>query len=851
LLLSPPSLVEAPMRLRTILYLYRMRLRARLVQELLAVAGIAVGVALLFASQVANTSLSGSVGQLTNELIGKSRLQLTARGPLGFRQSLLGEVQRLPGVQAAAPLLQRSVNLVGPKGSASVDLIGVSATFASLDAPIIQRVGQLRFPSQQGVALPAPVARRVGVGSLQSLQLQVNGRSRRTVAAVILQGYDIGELVDSPIAIAPLGVSQQLTDMQGRVNRLIVDPSPGSEHVVRRELLALAGDRLNVTPASEDAAIFARAEAPASQSTALFSVISALVGFMFAFNAMLLTLPQRRSLIGDLRLDGYSPLETSEMMLFDAFVLGIAGSILGLLLGELLSSELLRENPGYLSFAFPVASVRVVRLQSVVLACAGGVAAAAVGILVPLRQDIVPRELSKRQGRKPVHVSVWLSLLCLLGGLVVTGVALLSGIGDVVTAILVFAALTVAMLASLPSVFRLAVEALDWIQRPLKSVSSRIAVIELQSRSTRVRSLAIAATGAIAVFGSVAIEGARHNLENGLGAVARETTRAADIWVTQRGSANTLATTPFPAAETAMLRKTTGVVSVRPYRGGFLDVGTRRMLVIAEPRDSPLLLAPGQVIRGDQTRARRLLRGRGWVALSGSATDALGLRIGQSFTLPTPRPSTFRLAAVTTNFGWPPGALIMNADNFASSWGSSDVSAYQVDVDPRVSVETVQRQIQAQLGPRSALSVQTGQQREQSYRATLRQGLLRLSDITALVLIAAVLAMTAAMGAMIWQRRARLAGMKVDGFGQGELWRALLCESAVLLGTGCLIGAVFGLFGQVVLGRALAGITGFPVSVAVSGTIAILIVAVVTLVAVVMLALPGYLATQVRPAVQD
>ena len=47
------------MRPSTIFYLYRVRLRARLVQELLAVVGIAVGVALLFASQVANTSLAG------------------------------------------------------------------------------------------------------------------------------------------------------------------------------------------------------------------------------------------------------------------------------------------------------------------------------------------------------------------------------------------------------------------------------------------------------------------------------------------------------------------------------------------------------------------------------------------------------------------------------------------------------------------------------------------------------------------------------------------------------------------------------------------------------------------------
>ena len=80
------------------------------------------------------------------------------------------------------------------------------------------------------------------------------------------------------------------------------------------------------------------------------------------------------------------------------------------------------------------------------------------------------------------------------------------------------------------------------------------------------------------------------------------------------------------------------------------------------------------------------------------------------------------------------------------------------------------------------------------------------------MLIAAVLAMAAAMGAMIWQRRPRLADMKVDGFDRGVLWRALLLESGLLLGAGCSIGAIFGIYGQLLLSRALAAVTGFPVA---------------------------------------
>ena len=382
-------------------------------------------------------------------------------------------------------------------------------------------------------------------------------------------------------------------------------------------------------------------------------------------------------------------------------------------------------------------------------------------------------------------------------------------------------------------------------------VSPTIAVIELQSSSTRARSLAIAATGAIAVFGSVAIEGARQNLDSGLARVSKEVTRVADLWVSPAGASNTLATTPFKGGAAKLLASLPGVARVEVYRGGFLDIGDRRALVLAPPRESSEPLPPNQIVDGELGAATRRLRTSGWATLSRSLASYYHVRVGQTFVLPSPRPTAFRLAATTTNFGWSPGAAILNAADYARAWGSTDPSAYQLAVTPGFSIAAVQQEIRRALGPKAPLAVQTAREREQVDRSTQRQGLSRLSEIAALVLIAAALAMAAAMGAMIWQRRPRLAGMKVDGFDQGELWRALLWESGLLLGTGCSIGAVFGLYGQVLLSHALVSVTGFPVVFTMGAPIAIGIFAIVTAVAVAIVALPGYIATQVKPALQD
>ncbi len=840
------------MRPSTIVYLYRVRLRARLVQELLAVAGIAVGVALLFASQVANTSLAGSVNRLTDGLVGKARLQLEARDPQGFPEQLLSRTQRLSGVSAAAPVLQRSVYLVGPTGRVAVSLIGLSPGFSTLQGQLLSHVSAAQLSRQQGLALPAPVARKIGVGPLQTLRLESGATATKTLAAVILQPGDIGELIDSPVAIAPLQLAQNLTGMQGRINRVLVEPGYGRDKEVKTALESVAGGTLNVTPANFEAAVFSQAEGPTAQSTQMFSALSALVGFLFAFNAMLLTVPQRRSLIADLRLDGYSPLEIFEVMFFDVLVLGVIGVLAGLALGDLLSRSLLEAEPGYLALAFPVGALHIISVQSVIIAAAGGILAAIVGVMIPLRTEIFGH---LALGPRPVHSSKWagqatvfvIGLLCLA----LTTATLIHGLPTVGIAILSFTSLMAALLLIMPTAFTGAVWAIERLQSPARGVAPRIALIELMSSTTRSRSLAIAATGAVAVFGSVAIEGAQTNLSNGLRRAAAGLSGGTSLWVSPPGGATTMATVPFKNNYEKALERLPGVSGVGIYRGGFLDLGDRRVLVVAPPKSDALLLPADQVIEGDPVQARSKLARKGWIVTSQALARERGLRVGGTLVLASPRPTQFRVAAIITNLGWSPGAIIMNEGDYEKAWDSPDLSAYQVTLKPRTTVSQGIAEVDSVIGSIGGLTVQTAARHERNDVAAQRQGLARLTQIAALVLVAAALAMAAAMGAMIWQRRPRLAGMKVDGFDQGELWRALLWETTLLMGTGCSIGAIFGLYGQLALSRALVSVTGFPVIYSVAIPVAIVSLAIVSVIALAMVALPGYLAARVKPALQD
>jgi putative ABC transport system permease protein len=841
----------ARMSLVDILWLYRARLRARavLVQECFAIIGIAVGVALLFASQVASTSLTHSVSELNGQIVGDTQFQLDARGPDGFSEGLLTAVRQMPGVQTALPVLEQQASVIGPKGvQRSVDLIGTDPRFAHFAGALLRRFSASQLAAQRAIALPAPLAQQIGAGALEAIHLQIGSSVVTTLLGATLGEADIGGLVHSPIALAPVGYAQTITGMSGRITRIFVQARPGREREVLRGLRRLAATLpVNVEPSSFDSQLFAVAVSPESQSEALFSTISALVGFMFALNAMLITVPLRRKLVEDIRPQGATRFMTVQILLFDAAVLGVLACVLGLVLGELLSIAVFHSTPGYLSFAFPVGNARIVTWRSFALAIGAGMLAAVVGVLWPMRtflaQPLVGSGTSSTQrGRFG-----W-STARLIGGLVCLGVTTPILLLSPQQAFIGSVTLIVALICLLPLLFDLAVLAFERLQRLLNGAAPILAVTELQAPPTRVRSLAIATTSAIAVFGIVAIQGAQVNLERGLDRSARGIDSSSQVWVTPRGESNAFATTPFKGADASALARLPGVASVSLYRGSFLNWEKRRLWVLAQPSTTAQPVPPGQLVSGSLALAASKVRHGGWAVLSQALASEHGLHVGQTFTLPSPRPTKLRVAALSTNLGWPPGAIVMNSSDYAHAWESGDPSAYEIETQPGISPAAVRRVLQRALGSEAGLTVETATEREQRHYALAAQGLSRLTQIRLLVLIAAVLAVAGALGAMIWQRRDLVAFIKCEGYRRGVLWRWLCCESALMLGTGCLIGASFGLYGQLILSHALAVATGFPISLDIEALVAVSSSALVSAVTVAVIALPGYLVVRVPPS---
>jgi putative ABC transport system permease protein len=844
-------------RFSALLYFYGRRLRTHPVQELLAGLGIATGVALVFAVQVANSSITNGSSQIVHSIVGSANLQLRARSSSGFGESIVGRARALPGVEQVAPVLDLNATVVGPSGRVvGVQLVSANLTLAALDG--LAHNIPFENLSTSAVMLPSATAHALGVSTTVGAELsapspivslRVRGRAVPVKVGFVLGADTVGQLSNAIAVIAPLRMIQGIADLPGRVTRVLVQSRPGEQEIVRRELERLAGGRLDVTSATDELALLRQATTPNAQATGFFAFVSALVGLLLAFNAMLLSAPERRRLIADLRIQGARPRDLAKLLLFQSFCLGLLASIMGVLIGDLLSRSIFHETPGYLAAAFPLGTQTVIGWRPVALAVIGGVAAtclAAAPPLLDLRRSRAVDGVYFEEGEpgQAMGRGVRVKLFAVAVALVVatSGVLLL----DPSAVIIATLGLVLAALLAIPFSFTVVVSIAERLAR--RTGRLNVPLMALRAlRATTVRSLALAATGAIAVFGTVVAEGSHHDLLYGLYSDYTQYVSTADLWVTNQG--DELATNSFPdSGLSARMAHIAGVSSVRTYQGGFLDVGGRRVWLIARASGARSIFPTTQIIEGNPVLATARLRAGGWITVSRQIAEAAHRKVGQALVLPTPTgPVGYRIAATTTNLGWASGAIVLNDSDYHRAWVTMDPSALEIDIRTGANHGEVQHAVESVVGGQGGLRVQTSAERAAQADVLAREGLNRLTQISLLLMIAAVLAMAAAMGAAIWQRRRSLAALRIQSFRPAQLRGVLFCESLLVLGTGCAMGLLTGVYGHFLSDHFLRFTTGFPTPFSPGGVQLLQTVAIVMLAALGVLVVPSYLASETPP----
>lgn len=486
--------------------LYRLawrRLRRRPLQYILFVLGVAIGVAMMVSIDLANGSAQRAFSLSTDAVTGKATHRVVG-GPAGLDEDVYRRIRVEAGFSPAAPVVEGYV--VAPAlGEQPFRLIGVDpfaeppfrSYFASpggdsgLDVNGL--LGFLATPNS--IILSQDTAEAAGIALGDTVVLDVEGRVVDASVVGLLRPADsVSRRALEGIVFTDIASAQEMLAMTGQLSH--IDLIAGSD-------AALAGVAAVLPPGVAIETAAARGNA-IRQMTAAFelnlsalSLLALVVGMFLIYNTVTFSVVQRRPLFGILRCLGATGGQLFALILGEAILLSLIGSVLGLGLGILLGRGtvgLITQTINDFWFAVNVQDVSV-PASSLVRGLLVGVGASILAALVPAIEAArtVPQSTLRRSTLESRIRRLLPWLVVAWAGLTGLGVLLLwlRG-GGLVTAFGGLFAVLIAAALLAPPVTAAAMRPAAWVGDRLLGVLGRMAPRDIV-RSLSRTSVAIAA----------------------------------------------------------------------------------------------------------------------------------------------------------------------------------------------------------------------------------------------------------------------------------------------------------------------------------------------------------------------
>jgi len=303
------------------------------------VLAIALGVALGAAVYLVNSAALNEFGLATKKLVGEA--DVVVRGPReGFSESLFTELARHPAVRLASPLLELEVALPGRHDTLKV--LGLDPfRAAALQPALIAEVeaGALELFQPDAIILSSAAALQLGLRRGDSLRILV-GNTPRTLRVIGVLSEDS---YSQALGIMDIASAQWLFERLGRLNRIDLRLDAGVDVDSFRAALKqrLPAGTLAVAPQVErDRALTVTRAYRVNLN--MLALVSLWTGAFLVFSTQALSVLRRRRSLGLLRALGTTRGELELALIGEGAVLGLAGSLLGVLLGALSAAALLR-----------------------------------------------------------------------------------------------------------------------------------------------------------------------------------------------------------------------------------------------------------------------------------------------------------------------------------------------------------------------------------------------------------------------------------------------------------------------------------------------------------------------------
>lgn len=322
-------------------------LRGRKLRTTLTLIAIVFGVMIIVGFNAILPAISQAIQGNLSAMADEVDLTVSSetRGP--FATAVADQVRQVPGVAAVSPQLVRpmalptSQALTGKDGTAVTLLIvrGVDPTTVTEVEQISLADGRLLTTADQNAILIAnSLAQNTGLG--------VGDRLTLPAATGVMDFEIVGITSGRPLqgseeVFIPLATAQTVFNFPGQINTIEARFAANSNaDAVRTAVLEALGDSYKVggtTSGSE----FAAAMEAANYIYNMFGVIAIALGGFIIFITFRTVVVERRRDIGMLRAIGASRKTILGLILAEALILGVIGTVVGIALGYLMATGLL------------------------------------------------------------------------------------------------------------------------------------------------------------------------------------------------------------------------------------------------------------------------------------------------------------------------------------------------------------------------------------------------------------------------------------------------------------------------------------------------------------------------------
>jgi putative ABC transport system permease protein len=756
---------------------------------LLAVGGVALGVASVLSIQLLNRSALGAFSGTVQAVSGDADLSV-----LGYTgaldEALLPEVLATPGVAAATPLWRADVAVEGrPKATlevVGVDLLAGGRRPGGLGPEVL--AGALG--TRGWVALTPAYAKELGVGTGDRVEVSIGSRRAPLVVGALVDLQRIAPLASRRLAVMDVGQAQGLLGLRGRIHQIDVRAAEGQAVGALAERLgARLGERARVaTPAQRAVEAEGLLAAFRLNLTAL-SLVSLLVGGFLVYASVRASLAQRREELGVLRVLGATRGQVLGLVLGEAALLGILGTAVGVPLGWAAARANLEAVSATIRNLYLLEGIERLTVSPglILLAAVTGAGGAALGALWPAldasRED--PRALlasitleERSRGRAGRLLLAGLAALALA---VVAHLALagrFAGAGFV---------LAVGVLAAVPLSAPALLSAAARTPRP-RRLGIRHGLRTLGARPPP----AAPAAGALAVAVSmlvgvtVMVGSFRETVVRWLDATIR-----ADVYVTTPSWRRARSEATLAPEVVARLRAFPGARAVDVLRQHAGLSGGRRILVSGI--DAALPGGEGRVVllAGEARGAMRALRA-GAALVSEPLARKAGLAPGGAVVIRGPAGDvSFPVAGVYRDYGTEGGAVLLDLATYARAFGEGAPSNAALYLAPGEDPEAAVAALRSAL-PDASLQIRSNRALRREVLAIFEEtfAVTRLLQVMGLVIAAA--GVTLSLLVLARERRAELALYRALGATRQQIFRVFLGRGLGLGLAGLVLGALGG-----------------------------------------------------------